>query len=573
MNMKNIFKLSAMILAAAFVAGCSQNDELDVTPVENEGQLTIHATASDFVSSDADTRIINEGADTQFEAGDKIGIFAIRSTDNKLLVQNMPLEYAGADWTGNDNKVYYYKNTAYVAYSPYDENLSIASADNQASLQEQIKEYFTQKLEVAGNDQSIAYPSLDLMLASAEPTDIGNANTKSLSFDFKHQLALMEIEVPVKAYLDTEKNFIYAEPFTKDFTLNSNSLTMYSLSIKTEGVAGEDAKAYSLFRFLVKPEMAYTLGGELKYGAPIQLEEKTVNLETGKYMKYTINAEGAESSYTERAIAVGDYYYADGSICPGTNDGDNIIKENCIGIIFATDNVSVSNGMDGSKKYTNGKVLALENYHTDEMIPTSNASTSSYYVNWGAHEVEEGNAIDKNSTDYNTFSGKFDGYAKTMDFAFSVEAVQNVLKFGKESNKAYAAPISSTGWYMPSIGELIEVFNAFGKSSDGGTYSLTSSDFKENNVNAGNKSATLLNLRNKLVKVDGELLQEFPDSPTSSASKNYTDRWWSTTEVGDADFPDKQTWVIELKTNGQVKVLNRDKTGAQQASIRPILAF
>lgn len=59
--------------------------------------------------------------------------------------------------------------------------------------------------------------------------------------------------------------------------------------------------------------------------------------------------------------------------------------------------------MDGSKKYTNGKVLALENYHTDEMIPTSNASTSSYYVNWGAHEVEEGNAIDKNSTDYDTF--------------------------------------------------------------------------------------------------------------------------------------------------------------------------
>ncbi|WP_148360037.1 fimbrillin family protein [Bacteroides clarus] len=571
--MKNIFKLSAMILATAFVAGCSQNDELDVTPVENEGQLTIHATASDFVSSDADTRIINEGADTQFEAGDKIGIFAIRSTDNKLLVQNMPLEYAGADWTGNDNKVYYYKNTSYVAYSPYDENLSIASADNQASLQEQIKEHFTQKLEVAGNDQSIAYPSLDLMLASAEPTDIGNANAKSLSFDFKHQLALMEIEVPVKAYLDTDKNFIYAEPFTKDFTLNSNSLTMYPLSIKTEGVAGEDAKAYSLFRFLVKPEMAYTLGGGLKYGAPIQLEEKTVNLETGKYMKYTINAEGAESSYTERAIAVGDYYYADGSICPGTNDGDNIIKENCIGIIFATDNVSVSNGMDGSKKYTNGKVLALENYHTDEMTSTVGASTSSYYVNWGAHEVEEGNAIDKNSTDYDTFSGKLDGYAKTMDFAFSVEAVQNVLKFGKESNKAYAAPISSTGWYMPSIGELIEVFNAFGKSSDGGTYSLTSSDFKENNVNAGNKSATLLNLRNKLVKVDGELLQEFPDSPTSSTSKNYTDRWWSTTEVGDADFPDKQTWVIELKTNGQVKVLNRDKTGAQQASIRPVLAF
>lgn len=564
MNMKNIFKLSAMILATAFVAGCSQNDELDVTPVENEGQLTIHATASDFVSSDADTRIINEGADTQFEAGDKIGIFAIRSTDNKLLVQNMPLEYAGADWTGNDNKVYYYKNTAYVAYSPYDENLSIASADNQASLQEQIKEYFTQKLEVAGNDQSIAYPSLDLMLASAEPTDIGNANTKSLSFDFKHQLALMEIEVPVKAYLDTEKNFIYAEPFTKDFTLDGNSLTMYPLSIKTEGVAGEDAKAYSLFRFLVKPEMAYTLGGELKYGAPIQLEEKTVNLETGKYMKYTINAEGAESSYTERAIAVGDYYYADGSICPGTNDGDNIIKENCIGIIFATDNVSVSNGMDGSKKYTNGKVLALENYHTDEMIPTSNTSTSSYYVNWGAHTVENDDVIAK-AEGYDVFSGKLDGYAKTMDFASSVEAVQNVLKFGKESNTKYVAPISSTGWYMPSIGELIEVFNAFAVSNEGGEYSLSATDFLTESANQLSKAATLKNMQDKLVAAGGELLEEF-------AAENKTDRWWSTTEVGDTENPNKQTWVIELKTNGQVKVLGRDKTGAN-ASIRPILAF
>ena len=564
MNMKNIFKLSAMILAAAFVAGCSQNDELDVTPVENEGQLTIHATASYFVSSDADTRIINEGADTQFEAGDKIGIFAIRSTDNKLLVQNMPLEYAGADWTGNDNKVYYYKNTSYVAYSPYDENLSIASADNQASLQEQIKEHFTQKLEAAGNDQSIAYPSLDLMLASAEPTDIGNANAKSLSFDFKHQLALMEIEVPVKAYLDTDKNFIYAEPFTKDFTLNSNSLTMYPLSIKTEGVAGEDAKAYSLFRFLVKPEMVYTLGGELKYGAPIQLEEKTVNLETGKYMKYTINAEGAESSYTERAIAVGDYYYADGSICPGTNDGDNIIKENCIGIIFATDNVSVSNGMDGSKKYTNGKVLALENYHTDEMIPTSNTSTSSYYVIWGAHTVENDDVIAK-AEGYDVFSGKLDGYAKTMDFASSVEAVQNVLKFGKESNTKYVAPISSTGWYMPSIGELIEVFNAFAVSNEGGEYSLSATDFLTESANQLSKAATLKNMQDKLVAAGGELLEEF-------AAENKTDRWWSTTEVGDTENPNKQTWVIELKTNGQVKVLGRDKTGAN-ASIRPILAF
>ena len=130
----------------------------------------------------------------------------------------------------------------------------------------------------------------------------------------------------------------------------------------------------------------------------------------------------------------------------------------------------------------------------------------------------------------------------------------------------YAAPIGSTGWYMPSIGELIEVFNAFGKSSDGAEYSLSASDFFDNNKSKENKLATLLNLQNKLVAADGKFLQEFPDDPLNNKIA-HTDRWWSTTEVSSTD-----AWVIELKTNGQVKVLDRPKN-AKNASIRPILAF
>lgn len=581
MNMKNIFKLSAMMLAAAFVAGCSQNDELDVTPVENEGQLTIHATASDFVSSDAtDTRIANDGANTAFEAGDEIGVFAIRSTDNKLMYQNMPLEYLNAEsgWTGNENKIYYYKNTAYVAYSPYDDKLNITDATGIEDLQAKIETYFTEKLDAAGNDQSIAYPSLDLMMASAEPADIEGSNDKSLSFNFKHRFALIEIAVPVKAYLDVAKNFTYAEPFSKTFTLNGsepvNEIKLYPLSLQTSGEAGDtDAKAYNLFRFLVKPNIKYTLSGELEYATPITLNDKTVNLPVGKYMKYTINATNAVSSYTKRDIAVGDYYYADGSIYPGTND--KIITNGCVGIIFATNNVSVNNGIEGSKTYTHGKVLALVNYHADGEPATSGASTSSYYNYWGTHTAGDDVIASASNTEesYASFSGRLDGYAKTTAFASSVDAVQKVLNFGKEINTKYVAPISSTGWYMPSIGELIEVFNAFAVTSNGeGTYSLSASDFANNSANTTNKSATLLNLRNKLVAAGGEFLQEFPGNPTNSSSPNHTDRWWSTTEVSNA-----KTWVIELKTNGQVKVLERDKTGntdnTKHASIRPILAF
>ncbi len=569
MNMKNIFKLSAMILAAAFVAGCSQNDELDVTPVENEGQLTIHATASDFVSSDADTRIINEGADTQFEAGDKIGIFAIRSTDNKLLVQNMPLEYAGADWTGNDNKVYYYKNTAYVAYSPYDEKLNITDVTGIEDLQVKIKNYFTEKLEAAGNDQSVAYPSLDLMLASAEPSDGGDANTKSLSFNFKHQFALVEIEVPVKAYLDEAKNFTYAEPFDKAFRLSDfdEALAMYPLSVKTVGEAGPEGKAYSLFRFLVKPNTNYILSGELIYTAPITLSEKNVDLEVGKYMKYKINAEGAVSSYTKRAIAVGDYYYADGSIYPGptaqqiVNNGskenatvtlDNYtpFKEGCIGIIFST----VTSVTDTEKGWTKGYVMALKNTKAENTVW---ANTK------GIDETFLDNIAVDNADRFTTLIADKDGYIKTMAMINSENGytVTSRPAFFEAVNYSvqYTTPELSSGWFLPSIGQLVDIMNNLGGVSD---LITATSNFTGSAVES--VFVPMLTLQVRLTAVGGEL-----------GWVNNNLRWWACNEVSS-----DQAWCIDIglvANEGRAKyvLLNRDKDQSAQNyhRARPIFAF
>lgn len=585
MNMKNIFKLSAMILAAAFVAGCSQNDELDVTPVENEGQLTIHATASDFVSSDADTRIINEGADTQFEAGDKIGIFAIRSTDNKLLVQNMPLEYAGADWTGNDNKVYYYKNTAYVAYSPYDEKLNITDVTDIEDLQVKIKNYFTEKLEAAGNDQSVAYPSLDLMLASAEPSDGGDANTKSLSFNFKHQFALVEIEVPVKAYLDEAKNFTYAEPFTKDFTLDSKPLTMYPLSIKTEGEAGTgDAKAYSLFRFLVKPDTDYALAGELIYSTPIQLEAKKVKLEAGKYMKYKINATGAVGSYTQRAIAVGDYYYADGSIYPGptaeqivVNEGDMTVTfantyqkplvEGCLGVVFAVDDVLVTNS-DNDRIWNKGYVFALEAPESIEWYPVT---FTSEYNNYTATNAE-------GCTD---FFDTLNGYELTHRNGTNgnSKALGAALEFGFVNADYAVSDIATSGWFMPSPGELLLLINNFCIGTDYGIpYEKIADEYKTifdlKKAQKARKCAAE-HLVRSIAAVDKNL--------SFSAEKSPTAHFWLTS----AEYSSTEIWALEwkyqyenmdksLNSNDQtLKFLKRNKSGDNNKTFitRPILAF
>lgn len=577
MNMKNIFKLSAMMLAAAFVAGCSQNDELDVTPVENEGQLTIHATASDFVSSDAtDTRIANDGANTAFEAGDEIGVFAIRSTDNKLMYQNMPLEYLNAEsgWTGNENKIYYYKNTAYVAYSPYDDKLNITDATGIEDLQAKIETYFTEKLDAAGNDQSIAYPSLDLMMASAEPADIEGSNDKSLSFNFKHRFALIEIAVPVKAYLDVVKNFTYAEPFSKTFTLNGsepvNEIKLYPLSLQTSGEAGDtDAKAYNLFRFLVKPNIEYTLSGELEYATPITLNDKTVNLPVGKYMKYTINATNAVSSYTKRDIAVGDYYYADGSIYPGPTaeqikssgstttatvvlDGYTPIKEDCIGIIFSTTTSSI----DAEKGWKNGYVMALKNTKSENTVWAKNKGTDETVLNNIVCDSDgkyaEPLIADKEGyTNTVAMTDSKNGYTADTHPAFF-----ETLGY----NAQYTAPESSSNWFLPSIGQLVDIMNNLGGRPD---LITATSNSTGNPVTA--VFVPMLTLQARLTAAGGEM--GFVDG------KNL--RWWAYNEVS-AD----RAWCIDMglvANEGKAKyvLLDRDKNQTAQTfhRVRPVLAF
>lgn len=571
--MRNIFKLSVMALVAAFAAGCSQNEEVNLIPAENGAQLSVYATASDFESSDIkNTRIVNEGANTTFETGDEIGVFAIRSTDNKLVCQNLPLKYTDetGGWTGNENKIYYYKNTTYIAYSPYDKDLNISAAADADDLQAKIKEHFNGKLTANLTNQATAYTSLDLMLAAAEPTAVEGAGGRALSFSFTHQMALVEIAVPVKAYLDEAKAFTYVEPFTKAFTLGQDEapLNMYPLSIQTTGTPGEaDATAYSLYRLLVKPETEYILSGELEYaGKPVTLDDKTVKLAAGTYMKYTIKADNAVSSYTKRAIAVGDYYYADGSICPGptaeqiesTGEKDNAVvtlkdyvpfKEGCIGIIFSTTTTEA----DKEKGWTNGYVMALKNTSTSNTVWANTVDTDETVLDNVANDAGR----------FATLIADKDGYTQTMAMVNDVNgytitsrpAFFEAVNYGTQC----ASPESSSGWFLPAIGQLVDIMNNLGGTQD---LITASSNFTGNPVPA--VFIPMLTLQARLAAVDGEL---------GLVSNNL--RWWGCNELSA-----KQSWCIDMglvANEGKAKyvLLNRDKNQSAQNyhRARPVLAF
>lgn len=140
----NLWKLSCMAWAmAAIVTGCNQNNELGTpAPSGEEDVLNVVATANDFVSSDATSRIIDTNYTTTFEAGDNIGVFVVR--DGEALVSNMKMTLGadGTTWAGeNGAKLYYYKDADYIAYSPYTEGLSVTS-------EEEIITHFTTNLKI-----------------------------------------------------------------------------------------------------------------------------------------------------------------------------------------------------------------------------------------------------------------------------------------------------------------------------------------------------------------------------------------------------------------------------------------
>lgn len=190
----NSWKYSFMALAmATAMTGCNQNTELGApAPSSEEDVLNVVATANDFVSSDATSRVSETDYTTTFEEGDAIGVFVVR--DGEALISNMRMTL-GSDnvWAGeNGAKLYYYKDANYIAYSPYTEGLSVTS-------EEEIITHFTTKLEGTTGQSTLAdYQAADLMTASVTAAEVTRG--ENINFKFAHQMSMIEIKVPIRAY-------------------------------------------------------------------------------------------------------------------------------------------------------------------------------------------------------------------------------------------------------------------------------------------------------------------------------------------------------------------------------------
>lgn len=556
----NLWKLSCMALAmAAIVTGCNQNNELGTpAPSSEEDVLNVVATANDFVSSDATSRVSEADYTTTFEEGDAIGVFVVR--DGEALISNMKMTLSadGTTWAGeNGAKLYYYKDADYIAYSPYTDGLS-------ATLETEIVDYFTAKLEGTTGQSTLAdYQAADLMTASVAAAEVTRG--QNINFKFAHKMSMIEIKVPIRAY-KTSGGYEYSAPLGLKVTMAEESATGKEFSLctfgkETTGDAGSEVTK-GIYRCIVAPsDAALNVEGEFQDGSvPVYFPAAggavlSVTPKAGEYKGIDVKYDYGTYS-AERELEVGDYYYADGSICPG--DMTNIPPSGCVGIIYST---TVPDDVEADG-YGNAMVLALHDLEGKINWANNIASTS----------LTKQYATTKNTNDQvltDLFADK-NGYTYMNEIKSKADfSLANYPAFYSVANSlqglADISSLSTSGWYIPTIGQMADIINAFSTLASS-TYVFGTSTAWNVAGNDGPTISAMLELYNRLEKVGGTWNI---DRPATDGDTNKSLRWWTSSEHS-------ATKALSIDMNcKKFVVLDRDKNnaGSNNLYVRPVFAF
>lgn len=573
------FKLSALAMAAALFYSCSSENDFNAPDQASKQALTIEAVAGEFEAANADTRVVDNGTATQFEAGDKMGLYVIEKpgTDAaKVLLRNVPLTYTKNDadntysWKNTGGNIYYYEGADYVAYFPYNENL--ASDIAAAEVETKIKEAGDKILADNKDKQNEAgiYSASDLMMAKITATDLTNQETanKTLTFDLKHQYAMVEITIPTYKYTDTN-------PYTQA-TINYNvAMTIQEMNLSYGSTTTATFNNFfdmgnGSYRYLLTPSAEATVAVEGKFLDPKDLRPVKFNntnstykrLTAGQYVGYNVTYDGAPGTDAEPKSIIGSYFCQNGSIVPA--DFSISADQKIVGIVA---------GYVGTKEFPaelgtlNCYVMCIKSAK-DQLGPTIGSGFTA--VAFPTIAQMTGDVVADMSGYANTSILKNQASGNIWHYKFTDKG-----DFGKDNYKI-ASTVSKTGWFIPSMGQWHRVQKDFTDTKVEITYTGGANTGKWNSSLGG---AMYTSLVSSLEKLAGA----YPDATNSKEFKQGSLFWSSTmvTPETDTDETHDYFYAVEIKNNDthhlfefqkQKVSLNTDSPKNQRV-VMPFLAF
>lgn len=389
-------QLAVLLLFAAGMAGCSEEDTLPGgnTPDSDRCPMTVSVSDGGYTAihpSAPGTRAAEDGYTTRFTAGDKIGLYAVK--DGAIVASNVCLtaETGGSGIAWTGNAYYEGAGTKYYAYYPWQSTLSGSPNASATDASGFFANVISQWIPATDQGTYAKYTAQDLMTGSSTSGSKQPDGTYSLSFTLTHAMALVVIETPTTKYKLTDAS--------------GNSLPDYDIPAPDTRFYGfTPCSLADTYRYLVKPSQSGA--GDLMGSYTATTDGATATKEyavtqngltAASYALYKVdNATVTETSHTLR---VGDFYYSDGSIVPG--DTQTPPSEGCIGVVYCVDNNFITN--NSTKKSEGGFIHGL-------VVALKDASTSSDWSNASSAASNYGNTV--------------------------------------------AAPLGSSGWYLPNWNEL-----------------------------------------------------------------------------------------------------------------------
>lgn len=430
MKQQIITQIQAAVVLLLLVTACNDDATDTWQDAGNGSPLTIQVCSDGFTSSDGgSTRAADIGYITVFQDGDRLGIVAEQQDGSK---QNLCATYNGATktWEGiyYDSKVKTYMS----AYFPYQEGLT--DKLNDISDAGDVLSALKTLMPPSSDQSSLAtYRASDLLTGTCTLHTEGG---KSLNVALTHAYSLLLLRAGT------------------EYTTSDGST--YRLSLRDVQVSVDDALACTPFA----SAEGYRLIVD-KSGSPSVAWFYT--LLDGKTYKVADNASLTEGTYHlyknvisggNRNLAVGDFYYSDGSIVP--NDTETPPAEGCIGVVYWVGSIIEEDPLLKANHpgCTHGLVASLQDVGQTLWSSSYEDITS----NWLS---SQGNTygITTLKTD-----DKMQGYANTKALegynaskrATGEKSGYTVLPISliRSYADSHPAPANSSGWYFPSVKEL-----------------------------------------------------------------------------------------------------------------------
>lgn len=496
---------SSIALATAIsLSGCTNGNE----PIGLESSaVTFEVNDAGFAST---TRASEAGYATEFTAGDACGLYIVRN--GNVVCSNVKLSA-----TENGDSLIWQAATPiggglpgerYYLYYPYQSDMD-GKVDATAAAADGFFAPLISGWQPA-TDQSLysGYTASDLLTAQGTASKSSDG-TLLLSFTMTHRMALAVIEMPKTVY---------------KFTNTDQTISDYIIAPSVD-FATSEAKPCSLtpgtYRYIVNPasKTVSKITGVYDNGSKA-FTVTTAAHSTGSYKTYKVN--NASTAEIEHNLQAGDYLLTDGSFISKDLTLNEDQKAKVAAIVFWISPGSNSDGVQIHPSLADDKIMVMEHPYCIHglAISTKVITTTEYSAEQRWQFLLDAVSSFQSSNQFvHPFKEKFRTIRCTsatdelINYILGYQNTQVLLAYNQtrtdtryfvkpaaaiaEYEKNNKAPAGSTGWYIPSVGELQIL------SSSHSIVNTSISTVGGNKVNDNN----------------------YTDTPWSSTEKNNVDVW------------------------------------------------